>query len=372
MGWYFRKSFRSGPFRINLSKSGIGYSFGIKGARISTGPRGTYVNFGANGIYYRKKISPNNEQNYRRTPVYQPPTNFDTTKHTITSGLIDTLTDTDSKEFIDELTEKSQKISYLNWFGITPTIIFFIIMVSLNFDKSSFLFLTFFFLGLGALLYLCSFLHKKDKERLTIEIHYVIDNNVKEVYTKFIQFFNEITLSSKCWQYLHAEKTNNYKYHSGANNIINRIPINSISPDKKPLKFFKTNIQIPNIQLRNTDLYFFPERLVIKRDDKYAAVFYKNLTIGASTSRFIESEGVPSDSKIVDYTWRYLNKNGTPDRRFNNNHQIPICLYSLYVIESETGVYEIISTSKVGAFDNFAKIIGAISELQKRMGKNLL
>jgi hypothetical protein len=35
MGFYFRKSIGSGPFRINFSKSGISYSAGIKGARVN-------------------------------------------------------------------------------------------------------------------------------------------------------------------------------------------------------------------------------------------------------------------------------------------------------------------------------------------------
>lgn len=33
MGTRFRKSINLGPFRINLSKSGIGYSYGVKGLR---------------------------------------------------------------------------------------------------------------------------------------------------------------------------------------------------------------------------------------------------------------------------------------------------------------------------------------------------
>ena len=56
MGFYFRKSKSMGPFRLNLSKSGLGVSTGVKGARVSFGPRGTYVNLGRNGLYYRKKI----------------------------------------------------------------------------------------------------------------------------------------------------------------------------------------------------------------------------------------------------------------------------------------------------------------------------
>ncbi len=57
MSIYFRKSYSIGPFRINLSKSGIGVSFGFKGARISHGPHGTFLSASNGPIYYRKKIN---------------------------------------------------------------------------------------------------------------------------------------------------------------------------------------------------------------------------------------------------------------------------------------------------------------------------
>ena len=59
MGWYLKKAFKIGPFlRLNLSKSGVGFSFGVKGARIGRGPRGTYVAAGREGIYYRQSLKP--------------------------------------------------------------------------------------------------------------------------------------------------------------------------------------------------------------------------------------------------------------------------------------------------------------------------
>jgi hypothetical protein len=56
VGLFFRKSIKVGPFRINLSKSGVGLSGGVKGACISTGPRGTELHLGRKGVYYRKKL----------------------------------------------------------------------------------------------------------------------------------------------------------------------------------------------------------------------------------------------------------------------------------------------------------------------------
>jgi len=40
--FYLRKTYVYGPFRINITKSGIGISIGFGDFRIGTGPRGTY------------------------------------------------------------------------------------------------------------------------------------------------------------------------------------------------------------------------------------------------------------------------------------------------------------------------------------------
>ena len=57
MGLFLRKSFKMGPVRFSLSKSGIGTSVGVKGARVGITSRGKgYVSGGANGIYFRESL----------------------------------------------------------------------------------------------------------------------------------------------------------------------------------------------------------------------------------------------------------------------------------------------------------------------------
>jgi hypothetical protein len=52
MAWSFRRSLRLGPFRLNLSKSGLGASVGVKGARVVwTGrARGTWPTAGGRDL----------------------------------------------------------------------------------------------------------------------------------------------------------------------------------------------------------------------------------------------------------------------------------------------------------------------------------
>ena len=67
MGFRFRKSFGVGPFRTTISKSGISFSAGVKGARITKKANGntmTTVGIPGTGVSYTKESS-----NKKRTPT---------------------------------------------------------------------------------------------------------------------------------------------------------------------------------------------------------------------------------------------------------------------------------------------------------------
>jgi hypothetical protein len=54
MGWSYRKSVNLGPFRVNISKSGIGYSVGGMGFRTGVSSRGrNYRSFSLPGTGVR-------------------------------------------------------------------------------------------------------------------------------------------------------------------------------------------------------------------------------------------------------------------------------------------------------------------------------
>lgn len=70
MGLRFRKSVKLGPLRINFSKSGVGYSYGVKGYRVThtaNGRKRTTVSIPGTGISHVT------EHSGRRQPVEQKP-----------------------------------------------------------------------------------------------------------------------------------------------------------------------------------------------------------------------------------------------------------------------------------------------------------
>lgn len=63
MFFSFRKSVKAGPMRLNVSKSGLGVSAGVKGARVGINSKGNvYSSVGAKGMYYRSQTSGNSQQ----------------------------------------------------------------------------------------------------------------------------------------------------------------------------------------------------------------------------------------------------------------------------------------------------------------------
>jgi ribosomal protein L7/L12 len=82
-------------------------------------------------------------------------------------------------------------------------------------------------------------------------------------------------------------------------------------------------------------------------------VKYADLNVRWQDSRFIETERVPRDAKIVDHTWKHPNKSGGPDRRFRDNRQIPVCLYEAMHLTSTSGVNELVEFSRTGVVAAF-------------------
>src|SRR5258708_33418632 len=113
MGFYLRKSVSVGPFRFNLSTSGIGVSTGVKGFRVGTGPRGNYIHMGMGGIYFRQTIS--NPGNRKVSPDIQEEQSSNIALQKIESGSVNQMVDSSSAELLEEINSKSKKLIIWPW-----------------------------------------------------------------------------------------------------------------------------------------------------------------------------------------------------------------------------------------------------------------
>jgi hypothetical protein len=91
--------------------------------------------------------------------------------------------------------------------------------------------------------------------------------------------------------------------------------------------FISTNVATWGIDTGKLKFLFFPDAILVYQDGQYEGFAYGTVRVTFSLVRYVE-HGPPQDAEIVGHTWQYVNKNGGPDRRYNNR-QIPMALYGL-------------------------------------------
>ena len=140
MPFYLRKSVRAGPFRFNLSNSGVGVSVGVKGLRIGTGPRGHYVHAGRGGLYYRASLGGAHRVASPREPFAPPQTKTYLEQGRVTmievqSGDVGAMRDATVADLVEDLNKKQAQLPL----GISAACCFALagaLLVLLQFDSN--------------------------------------------------------------------------------------------------------------------------------------------------------------------------------------------------------------------------------------------
>jgi Protein of unknown function (DUF4236) len=363
MGFYFRKSARFGPFRVNFSTSGVGVSVGVPGFRIGTGPRGNYVHAGAHGFYYRAALpsararSAQVLRNREPRPLPQPESHVVVSDRTlgtfraIESANIENMADSSSEALLEEIRLKHRRISW--WQGSAVLGTTFAVITWSNTAPE---WVTLVVLALAALATLLTF--RWDLQRKLTILHYELNPAVTAAFTALNEAGTKLQTCKGIWHLKGQAEVLNRKYHAGATAVVSRAPA---SVGRRSPPYVASNIDPIMIALSKITLYCFPDRILVYRDNHVGAVAYDSLTCESTDSRFIEEGTPPRDAKVIGHTWRYVNKDCGPDRRFNNNPQRAICQYNEVTLKSGSGLREILQLSRAAIGLDFATSVARLA-----------
>lgn len=324
MGFYLKKSINLGGLRINFSNSGVGFSTGVTGFRIGSGPRGTYVHMGRGGLYYRKTLGKRQNALEPGNQAAQRNNEEGLEFREIESASTEQLTDSSSQELIEEINAKQER-----W----PFWPFFLLLLPFG---------QYFTLAGITGAFLMYFL--RDRNRKKTLLMYDIEDDTEGTIQRFYDALSEL---GKCSQLLHiseeAATGAQKKYHAGRNMVFHcsQISLGFGAPDA-----IKTNVTVPSLPVGKQTLYFFPDKLFICEKNKIAALAYDSLRLTCTNQKVISDGQRPDDATLVGSTWKYLNTSGGPDKRFKDNRELPIYLYSEISFQSDTGLHEKIQASK--------------------------
>lgn len=309
MGFRYRKSINlGGGFRINLSKSGIGYSWGTKGMRFtkkaSGGTRSTFSipGTGISHVSDSKKSTSSRHKTSGRQTSSQISYGEE---HSTNVLKIDEVSSNEYSEFLS-LINKTLRVDLISVICLWSTI--------LAFAYPPFLLVT--LVGLGLKVFAIT--------QMKIVVDYEFNDDARLNYESAYDAWMQITKCKKVWQKLTAKSIQNSKVAGGARSAIKRKTIKVL--DKAPY-YLNINMQPFGLKLKGSKLYFLPDKLLVIKGYRAGAVDYDDLNIIIGTTTFLEESIVPRDAKVIGKRWLKVNKNGTPDKRYKDNRQIPICEY---------------------------------------------
>ena len=336
MGWSFRKSFGSGPLRFTVSKSGISASVGGRGIRMGANSRTSWISMGAGGIRYRhvvphSKFSSAGQPSQPKTEVVEvQPGSHGPFQQLQSAGVIE-LTDADSQGVLSELNERRKRVLPGWVLGCGA-----VLLLTLGFAYPPWN-----LVALGGLIWW----RVHSKKKATVTLWYDLEDPAQERWDALRESVLALKQAQRVWYITSRAAVYDSRYHAGANQLIDR---KDASLGEGVPRLIVTNVEPVQLTAGDTSMYFFPDRVLVYRLDGIGGIGYDALDARASLTNFRETDGVPKDARVSDYTWKFVNRNGTPDRRFANNRQIPICEYEAIELSSNTGFSQHFQVSRQG------------------------
>lgn len=338
MGLSFGKSFKMGPLRLNLSGSGLGVSAGIRGARVSVGPRGTYVTLSGLGFRYQKKLKATPASlpaNAAASTTSQPLAALATTEGHIATASVAQLQDSSPEELLSEIQQRAHRFNWFLFYVVLATLA----LVSLAATELAMLLLpaALVLSGGAVAVYLWN------RDRRTTRLIYDVDNPaLLERFAVCNAVGEALSQTDRLWHVYYNVRTHDQKRSAGASTLIQRTRIRCVA---RPLPAIDCNIEPWSIPAGPQQILFLPDRLIVYESGRFAGVPYQELDVAIEETAFVEVDSVPSDARVVGQTWRFVNKSGGPDRRFNNNRQLPVVAYFKVSLQSRSGMHIVFQLS---------------------------
>lgn len=384
MAFKFRKRIRLFPgCTINFSKSGVSTTLGIKGLSVNIGKKGTYLNTGipGTGLYDRVKLNSFNGNNdnkikYNNNNNYNYNVQDNNAYFAIKSDENRDITAEGMQELKEQLLQayNEKQTLLLNWkkasearSGIrTKQILLKIFIVG------------FFMPSIDKELEEAISVEKqalKEYNDFNYEFEFKTDENLDKLFCELSNKFDELSKSDRIWDITDSRFADSYKERKAEGTQI--VLRKQVSLKKGQLEFIKSKYDALIFENANGgNIYLYPGFAIMYNGniENSAFIDYPSFTFIPNIVRFTESDRyIPNDAKQVGRQYRYVNKNGQPDRRYSYNPSYPVMAYGEYTLMSDKGLYEKFEFSNADSAIAFAgKYSEFLEELIKQSNKNKL
>lgn len=167
-----------------------------------------------------------------------------------------------------------------------------------------------------------------DRSRKDVHFAYKISGRGTTAFQKVNNAMEAISRSGQTLLFAGRRFFEDSRYTGGAASLpeFRKVRFSRGKPPLLELKF-----DVWHIRAFHQDLYFMPDHVLVYDGSRMGGINYAKLEIGTE-SEVTQARGIAAvarDAKVVGRTHRFVNNDGTPDRRFNNNTEIPLIEYGV-------------------------------------------
>jgi Protein of unknown function (DUF4236) len=397
MGFRFGRSVRLIPgVRLNFSKSGVSASFGVRGASVTVGSRGTHLNLGipGTGLSYRTRLDqPAAVPRERVSPVPRPapgplPWSPEATpefeeppvdgfhytgRREYRSAHPDTLSSPHLRPLAGFLSEvearrarieatiedcsrraRSAQSRVAN--GRSFPWRFFVSKARVSEIETR-----------GAELARLMEELENTREGTVIDADFGLMGEAHSEYQHLIDAYGNVSRSEMIWDISTSMDVNRFTTRSAATNAITRTRVAFTT-----VRLGELDSDFDAMHMKNAnggDLYLYPGFLAVRNPrGGFALIDLNDVEIKCTGTSFIEQESLPRDSEQVGQVWAKSNRDGSPDRRFRDNYQIPLMRYGEISFCSKTGLNEVYQVSNCRAVEAFQRALKRLAALGYKPG----
>lgn len=194
-------------------------------------------------------------------------------------------------------------------------------------------------------------------------IFYSLSEVYQTVYSNLLRSLSMVA-SDGCWY--NRETWENvgierWKGQAGTRYTVDRRKARIVLESNNDVQF---NMDVAHFMLGGASYVVLPDTILCMKSGVSHPL--KSVQVFTESSQFVMSESsVPNGSQILDYTWEYVNRDGSPDLRYSENARRAIIrIHEISIVADEKVIYSIVFASETAA-EGFAAALAALSDLAR-------
>jgi hypothetical protein len=231
--------------------------------------------------------------------------------------------DTDLSRIINDIQARKQKLPLLPFAGAGAGIAFLIWLFLPTLLK-----VITGVIGVPLILLMLFNVWRLDVSRRHVKFRYKITGAGNAAFQAINAALSKLATSQQVLFYTGTRHFEDTRYTGGAKSLPT---FEIVSLDHRAPPLLDLDLKVWHVRVAHKDIYFMPDHLLVYDGGRIGGISYAKLEVG---SLFEECQARDkarrtADCQVVGNTWRFVNNDGSPDKRFNNNVEVAIVKYGV-------------------------------------------